>query len=55
MHTIANRRRLWEQLRRIHNNQQIQWLTMGNYNTFHKGEDRMVGAPVQDAEIRDFA
>ncbi|KAK4736662.1 hypothetical protein R3W88_000359 [Solanum pinnatisectum] len=27
---------------------------MGDYNTFHRGEDRMMGATVQDAEIRDF-
>jgi len=27
---------------------------MGDYNTFHRGEDRMVGSSVQDAEIRDF-
>ncbi|KAK4731362.1 hypothetical protein R3W88_024350 [Solanum pinnatisectum] len=27
---------------------------MGDYNTIHRGEDIMVGSPVQDAEIRDF-
>ncbi|WMV45671.1 hypothetical protein MTR67_039056, partial [Solanum verrucosum] len=54
LHTVADRRKLWEQLRSIHNNQQTPWVAMGDYNTFHRGEDRMVGDPVQDAEIRDF-
>ncbi|WMV19571.1 hypothetical protein MTR67_012956 [Solanum verrucosum] len=27
---------------------------MGDYNTIHRGEDRMVGSPVTDAEIRYF-
>ncbi|KAH0776135.1 hypothetical protein KY290_007546 [Solanum tuberosum] len=52
--TGKDKRSLWEQLRRIHNNQQTPWVAMGDYNTIHRGEDRMIGSPVTDAEIRDF-
>ncbi|KAK4706884.1 hypothetical protein R3W88_033601 [Solanum pinnatisectum] len=54
LHTIVDRRSLWEQLRRIYNNQQTPWVAMGDYNIIHRGEDRMVGSPVTDAEIKDF-
>ncbi|KAH0714938.1 hypothetical protein KY284_007843 [Solanum tuberosum] len=52
--TRKDKRILWEQLMRIHNNQQTPWVAMGDYNTIHKGEDRIVGSLVIDAEIRDF-
>lgn len=36
------------------NIQQGAWLIMGDYNTIRGQEDRPVGKPVQEAEVRDL-
>ncbi|XP_070031777.1 uncharacterized protein [Nicotiana tomentosiformis] len=53
-HTIQDRRGLWERLREIAGRQQGLWLVMGDFNTILYAEDRHFGAPVREAEVRDF-
>ncbi|XP_019250862.1 PREDICTED: uncharacterized protein LOC109229762 [Nicotiana attenuata] len=49
-----NRRRLWNELNGWSNIQQGAWLIMRDYNTIRGQEDRPVGKPVQEAEVRDL-
>ncbi|XP_070050288.1 uncharacterized protein [Nicotiana tomentosiformis] len=54
LHTLENRRCLWRDLDGINIVQQGLWLIMGDYNTIRPGEDRPIGNPVQELEIRNF-
>lgn len=54
LHKIEHKKCLWSELVRIHLVHQGAWLVMGDYNAIREGEDRPVGNPVQEAEVRDF-
>ncbi|PHU04288.1 hypothetical protein BC332_25110 [Capsicum chinense] len=53
-HTIAARQPLWSVLRAIHTQVQEPWLIMGDFNSILTSENREMGNPVQEYEIRDF-
>ncbi|XP_019225075.1 PREDICTED: uncharacterized protein LOC109206683 [Nicotiana attenuata] len=54
LHTIKDRRTMWEKLRQINSNQQGPWLAMGDYNAVLHVTDRQHGTEVQDIEVKDF-
>ncbi|WMV43181.1 hypothetical protein MTR67_036566 [Solanum verrucosum] len=54
LHTIAERKPLWDKLRSIHSTYQGPWLAMGDYNVVASINDRLVGSPVLEVEMGDF-
>ncbi|XP_019256569.1 PREDICTED: uncharacterized protein LOC109235000 [Nicotiana attenuata] len=54
LHSVEDRRILWNEQTSLHSIQQGPWLIMGDYNTIRSGEDRPLGNLVQQMEIRDF-
>nr|XP_009590938.1 uncharacterized protein LOC104088038 [Nicotiana tomentosiformis] len=54
LHTLGDRRSLWEDLLELQRVQQWPWLIMGDFNAILDVEDRQNGTPVQEIEIRDF-
>ncbi|KAH0652460.1 hypothetical protein KY289_030138 [Solanum tuberosum] len=54
LHNIRDRGVLWADLKAIADQMLDPWLIMGDFNTILHIEDRSNGAPVQEAEIRDF-
>ncbi|XP_070053975.1 uncharacterized protein [Nicotiana tomentosiformis] len=54
LHSLEDRKSLWGELTRLHSIQQGPWLIMGDYNAIRSGEDRPIGNPVQELEVRDF-
>ncbi|XP_075091688.1 uncharacterized protein LOC142171877 [Nicotiana tabacum] len=54
LHTLEERRYLWRDLADINIRQKGPWLIMGDYNAIRSGEDRPIGNPVQELEVRDF-
>ncbi|XP_075112426.1 uncharacterized protein LOC142182223 [Nicotiana tabacum] len=54
LHTIEDRRKMWDDLRSLNHLQLEPWLVMGDFNIILHVEDRHCGAPVQEMGIRDF-
>lgn len=54
MHTIQDRRGLWEKLGSLLGIQQGPWIVMEDFNSILNEDDRKHGTPIQDIEIRDF-
>ncbi|XP_070049132.1 uncharacterized protein [Nicotiana tomentosiformis] len=54
LHSLEDRRSLWGELTRLHSIQQGPWLIMGDYNAIRLGEDRPIGNPVHELEVKDF-
>ncbi|XP_019265436.1 PREDICTED: uncharacterized protein LOC109242998 [Nicotiana attenuata] len=54
LHTIADRRALWDQLRDINAVTNGPWLIMGDFNSVLSVEDRINGVPVHQNEVVDF-
>ncbi|WMV54733.1 hypothetical protein MTR67_048118 [Solanum verrucosum] len=54
LHNIKDRGVLWADLKGIADQMLDSWLIMGDFNTILHIEDRSNGAPVKEAEIRDF-
>ncbi|XP_016457630.1 uncharacterized protein LOC107781446 [Nicotiana tabacum] len=54
LHTIEQRRNMWEELTQLHMELKGHWIAMGDYNAIQSWEDRYNGNPVMEAEIRDF-
>ncbi|XP_019235628.1 PREDICTED: uncharacterized protein LOC109215961 [Nicotiana attenuata] len=55
LHTIEDRRGLWDGLRNIQRSQQDPLLAMGDYNAVLQAEDRKYGNPVSEIETKDFS
>ncbi|XP_060195289.1 uncharacterized protein LOC132624541 [Lycium barbarum] len=55
LHTIVDRKPMWQALENIEANIVNPWLIMGDFNAVINGEDRIGGSQIQDAEIKDFA
>ncbi|KAK4370346.1 hypothetical protein RND71_009821 [Anisodus tanguticus] len=53
LHTVEDRKELWDELRRLNGIINTPWLAMGDYNAIRDPNDRMHGSSVQDSEIRD--
>lgn len=53
--TIASRNNLWSGLNSLAGGIQIPWLLIGDYNTILVIEDRALGCPIQENEVRDFS
>lgn len=54
LHTLENRKSLWNELMNMHSNTKIPWLEMGDYNAILTDEDRKYGSEVEDVERRDL-
>ncbi|XP_019267285.1 PREDICTED: uncharacterized protein LOC109244618 [Nicotiana attenuata] len=54
LHTIKDKRTMWDKLRQINSNQQGPWLAMGDYNAVLYVTHRQHGSEVQDMEVKDF-
>ncbi|XP_019256828.1 PREDICTED: uncharacterized protein LOC109235244 [Nicotiana attenuata] len=54
LHTIKDRKPLWDKLRQINSIQQGPWLVMGDFNAVLHITDRQHGSEVQDMEMKDF-
>ncbi|XP_059301906.1 uncharacterized protein LOC132053823 [Lycium ferocissimum] len=54
LHTIDDRKILWQDIQRLEPNIQQPWLVMGDFKAVLKHNDRMGGSPIQDAEVADF-
>ncbi|XP_019267319.1 PREDICTED: uncharacterized protein LOC109244651 [Nicotiana attenuata] len=54
LHTIKDRKPLWDKLRQINSNQQRPWLAMGDFNAVLHVTDRQHGSEVQDMKVKDF-
>lgn len=51
LHTIQDKRSLWDKFRGLTQIIQGPWLAMGDYNSILTMEDRQNGTPVQDVEL----
>ncbi|XP_060210242.1 uncharacterized protein LOC132637116 [Lycium barbarum] len=54
LHTVEKRKSLWTDLLSLQHNVQGLWICMGDYNAMLALEDRVMGNPVVEADIRDF-
>ncbi|XP_075074577.1 uncharacterized protein LOC142162154 [Nicotiana tabacum] len=54
LHTVDDRKGLWDDLKSLETGIQDPWLVMGNFNAVLKLEDRKNGSQIQDGEVRDF-
>ncbi|XP_059310873.1 uncharacterized protein LOC132062291 [Lycium ferocissimum] len=54
LHTIEDRKAMWQKPEQLEPLIQIPWLVMGDFNAILKGEDRLHGNQVMDVETRDF-
>ncbi|XP_070010088.1 uncharacterized protein [Nicotiana sylvestris] len=54
LHTIEQRKNMWEELTQLHRELKGPWIAMGDYNAIQSWEDRYNGNPVMKAEIKDF-
>ncbi|XP_048494320.1 uncharacterized protein LOC125494677 [Beta vulgaris subsp. vulgaris] len=55
LHTIANRRQLWVDLREMVDNVAFPYLTIGDFNAVSQASDRIIGTLVSEAETVDFS
>ncbi|XP_060170802.1 uncharacterized protein LOC132601754 [Lycium barbarum] len=55
LHTIVDRKPLWDDLLTLAQQITIPWLIMGDFNAVLEIEDRLVGSPVQANEMVDFS
>lgn len=54
LHTINDRKTLWQKLRQINITQQGPWIAMGDYNAVLQVTDRQHGTEVRDIEVKDL-
>ncbi|XP_075092211.1 uncharacterized protein LOC142172480 [Nicotiana tabacum] len=54
LHTIEQRRNMWEELTQLYMELKGPWIAMGDYNAIQSWKDRYNENPVMEAEIRDF-
>ncbi|XP_016509455.1 uncharacterized protein LOC107826925 [Nicotiana tabacum] len=54
MHTVQDRKRLWEDMEKAMAGATDPCVLMGDYNTILTNKDRAQGTPVQEFEVKDF-
>ncbi|XP_070015735.1 uncharacterized protein [Nicotiana sylvestris] len=54
LHTVEDKKVLWQELEGIQNGIDGAWIAMGDYNAVLGVDDRKSDNPVQEVEIRDF-
>ncbi|XP_060203011.1 uncharacterized protein LOC132631450 [Lycium barbarum] len=54
LHTMPDRRNLWEKLKELLHNNPDPCLMMGDFNAVLTPDDRPIGSPIQDSETKDF-
>lgn len=54
LHTIQNRKKMWEDLRILTTGVKEHMICIRNYNAILTGDDRVQGSQVHEVEIRDF-
>lgn len=54
IHTINDRKVLWEKIRDIEGIQNGPWMIMGDLNTVLYDDDRTNGTPIEEEEVRDL-
>lgn len=54
LHTIADRKHLWQDLIGIESNIQSLWLIMGDFNAILQLDDRMGESAIHDIAVKDF-
>lgn len=54
LHTVDDRKGLWDDLKSLETGIQDPWLVMRDFNAVLKQEDRKNGSQIQDGELRDF-
>lgn len=54
LHTINDRRGLWNELGNMVHTVQGPWIALGDFNSIIDTDDKIGGAPIQDVETREF-
>ncbi|CAK8561821.1 unnamed protein product [Lathyrus sativus] len=54
LNQLEQRRKLWEDLKQIHDSQQGRWFLMGDFNNVTKCMDRIGGNLVTEREFEDL-
>ncbi|XP_060212197.1 uncharacterized protein LOC132639796 [Lycium barbarum] len=54
LHTIQDRRGMWNELKGLNQNITQAWIAMGDYNSVLDPDDRIHGNQIQDNEVQDF-